>query len=417
MKVSRILHTVHKSTFGDVLPKNTLQGVNLKLKKPAGFDILETKFPRQLNELNTFFQDELSNNETKTFTKDQVMQLIEKYITHGIINEKNKKMTPVQRKLLMTAYAKAGKSLPPGATMNVGKAGRMKLGLLMKRNWPFLNFVSKSNGLKISDGDEVETWNFDGDEFEEEGEEEEKPSGEISDSGYAVKNTSLNGGNFNSMLKNLNKVHQTQMIHVLPSMTEFRAAPTIKNVEIGEEEVKNLEHFLHDAKHKLDEREENLFKAETNLELTTNMIQRHPKSFAHGNFFDPICIPTTLIGLNEKLLTRINTKQVSLVKTDDLSVMRLQLNEANELVENDILEWSGEIENVYAIFQKLKQPHLFQSQFLKLVKLGWIPVTSAHNEIIFVRDKKQHQLIWIKRGTFVGIMGFLVVFGLSGINV
>lgn len=410
MKYAQILYKASKGTFGEVLGKKSGRNAISNFQKPPGFDILETKFANELNELNKFFQDELRNRQSKSLSTEAVKNLMEKYVTDGMPHRESKQLTLAQRKLLAAAYAKANKPLPKKSSV-VNSVDRAKLGLLINRNWPYLKYISETNGVKLVD-EEQSSWIVDGDEI---GDVEEQA--EIAQHKSEPKpETSM--GNFTSLLKSLNKVHQTQIVHVLPTMTQFQASPTIRNVEIGEEEVKDIEHFLHQAKRTLDSREQDLFKAKINYELTTNMIQKHPKTFAHGNFFDPVCIPGTLVDLDEKQIAKIITKQSNLKKnSDNLEVMRVYLTEFGRIqVDTNIDTWDGNISNIYQIFRTLEKPHMFQSQLNKFLKTGWIPVTSNSTDMILVRDKREHHRVLIKRGTLVGIMGFFFAIGVLGIN-
>ncbi|TID29681.1 hypothetical protein CANINC_001801 [Pichia inconspicua] len=406
MKITQIIRKATKGTFGEVLQNQPLRYSLLNHKKPAGFDILETKFTNELKELNKFFRNEIRNGHSNIVSIEEVKKLMEKYVSEGLPLAGAKQLTPNQRKLIATAYAKAGK-LQPIRKCTVDSADRAKLGLLINRNWPFLKYISETNGAKLIQ-DNNSTWTVDSDEIDSDKCPPSNPKLQLD----------VANGNFKAMLKNLNKVHQTQMIHVLPKMTQFQASPTIKNVKIGEEEIKDIEHFLHNAKHTLDSREQDLFKAKINYELTSSMIQKHPKTFALGNFFNPVCIPGSLIEINEKQISKINTKQLSLKKgMNKVEQMRLYLNGKGEVTtEFNTAPWCGKISNIYQIIGNLKKPQLFQSQMNKFVRSGWTPVKSTSNEIIFVRDKKEHQLILIKRGTLVGLFGFILAIGVFGIN-
>lgn len=435
--------TASQKTFGEVLSKNEIKNLRHAKSKPPGYDILESKFKDQIGELRQFLTEESKRQNSRFESKDDVINLIDKYVQYGTNTGDNsgnskkkqsvldKKLGIVQRKMIMAAYAKAGKK-KGGNVKEIKDLGnkhgdRLKLALLMKRNWLLLEYVAKESGIEISKQGSEESW-----DFEEESESSEND--QIQSTNGGQHNMTLPGlkqdvidesSDFNSFLKKLNKVHQTAAVHVLPRMTEFAAHPTIShihsNVDIADSEVKGIQDFLQDAKQLSESRDDLLFKAKTNYEWSRTLLSEEPRTLENHNFFTPVCVPNTLIPIHEYGLKKTIDAQEELKKSlsdlqlEKLDVLKIYADGSSGVLTNDNLTyWQGNVENLYTILSQLQHPKNFKSNLLKNLRMGWIPVSSEEREIVMVRDNWKYRLGIVKKGAILGTMGIFVTLGVVG---
>lgn len=450
MKCNRLvlqnLTSTSQKTFGEVLSNKSTPSRNLKQVKqrPPGYDILESKFSSQIGELRQFLRKASQSENTHFGSKDDVMKLIDNYATFGIdlggdskdSKKKaviDKQLSVVQRKMIMAAYAKAGKKKggdvrmvkKPGTT----QADRVKLALLMRRNWPLLEYVARESGVEILKQEHQESWVFE-DELEDP-EMDEIPKG--SKDGEKNDPTSPRQGSndgytgFNSLLKKLNKVHQTKAIHVLPQMTTFEAHPTISHtnthVEIPDSEVQGLQDFLQNAKQVSEDRNELLFRAKVNYEWSKNLLSEEPRTIENHNFFTPVCVPKTLIPIHEyglqKTIEAQEEMKQGLLKLDaeKIDILKIYADGSSGTLANDnFTYWQGDIENLYTILSRLQHPKNFKTNLLKYLKIGWVPVSSEEREIMMVRDNSQYRYNIIKRGIVIGVAGVCVMLSVIGVS-
>ncbi|ODQ48889.1 hypothetical protein PICMEDRAFT_14412 [Pichia membranifaciens NRRL Y-2026] len=450
MKCTRLalqnLNSMSQKTFGEVMSNKSSSGESFKelTPRPLGYDILESKFNSQVGELKQFLKNESQLENTQFGSKDDVIKLMDKYATFGFDcgeNSKeskkneviNKQLSLVQRKMIMAAYAKAGKNKGGDVRMvkksGTAQADRVKLALLMKRNWPLLEYVAKESGIEISKQEGQESWGF----------EEELKEAEIHDiseeSNNEKKNVptyrkqgSIDGHTgFNLLLRKINKVHQTKAIHVLPQMTAFEAHPTISHlnshVDIPDSEVKGLQEFLQNAKQVSEDRNELLFKAKINYEWSKNLLSEEPRTIENHNFFTPVCVPKTLIPIHEyglqKTIEAQEEMKQGLLKLDaeKFDILKIYADGSSGTLANDnFTYWQGDIENLYTILSRLQHPKNFKTNLLKYLKIGWVPVSSEEREIMMVRDNSQYRYNIIKRGIVIGVAGVCVMLSVIGVS-
>lgn len=415
---------VSQKTFGELLQSSkTSTHQNLKLNKPPGYDILETKFNNQLFELGNFFQKEAKKNQYAV-SKDQLLLLLDKYVSPNSSLTNSKKFNNTQKKMLMQAYAKAGKKINLKSNNNNNNgadlSNRIKLTLLLKRNWPFLSYLVKQKGIEIKDEEESnEDWGFE--EELEENEKKDSNTGRHSlNKNEGKNNDKETDTDFNSFLKKLNKVHQTPSLNVLPTMTAFEANPIISSIEIKDSEVKEFQAFLDDAKKQSVNRDELLFKAETNMEWSSNLLRNQPR-LENKTFFLPICIPKTLIPIEQNDLNLVDKRQLDLKKlmknnefnVNKYDIMKIYFDGTSTILNNNNNNyWSGSIENFYTILSRLQHPDKFKKQLHKYLKLGWTPVSSDEKDILVVRNRRYHIITIIKRSSIISLIGLVLGYGI-----
>lgn len=417
---------ISQKTFGDVLQNSkSSTSKNLKIDKPPGYDILETKFNNQLIQIGDFLRNETEKNQF-TVSKDQLFLLIDKYVNPnlGLIN--SKKFNNTQKKMLMQAYAKAGKKINLKSKNGNNEINdRMKLALLMKRNWPFLSYFVKERGIDINDDEENnEDWGFK-DELKE-NEKEDNNNGRHSSNKKIIIRKDINkeiDSDFNTFLKKLNKVHQTPSLNVLPTMTTFEANPLISSIEIKDSEVKEFQEFLNDAQKQSINRNELLFKAKTNMEWSSNLLKNLPR-LENKTFFLPICIPKTLIFIQQNDLNLVNERQLNLKKllkdnefnVDKYDIMKIYVDGTSTILNNSNNNyWSGSIENLYTILSGLQHPDKFRKQLHKYLKLGWTPVSSDEKDILVVRNHQHYIQKIIKCSSIISLIGLFLGYGIFSI--
>lgn len=411
-------------TFGEILEsdtKSTLQKTHLK--PPPGYEILESKFHNEINDFGKYLTSQLNDEGiTKTQTKDEVLKIFDNFMngykTNNNHSKTSKSLTAAQRKMLMAAYAKAGWKLNEETNKN-SKLNKTKLSLVIKRNWNILEFIVKSNGVEIDENKNTESWGFE-DELSEEISTNETKNNFVEDTKPRHQLIDHSKADFNSFLKNLNKVHQTRATHVLPRMTTFKPQPTIisLDVNIPDNEVKDFETFLNNAKRSSDSMDEDLFKAKNNYEITKNVISKYHRSFENLNFFTPVCIPGTLLdienfGIELTMQFQHNFKnRLELKDIEKFEIMKIYVDGKSSILTNENkIYWDGTISNIYQIMHNLKDPISFKSRFQKCLKNSWIPVGSEEREIIMVRDPKQHKKLYIKRSLIIGGISTILAFG------
>ena len=419
-------------TFGDILASSTGKTsaqahaqVLAPTHIPRGYDILQSKFPQELSELRELFTKEAEKGTVVT-CKEEVFKLLDIYVD-GIdggngCGKKSTSLTSTQKKLLLAAYAKANRRPVSNGEM---MKRRSKVGVLMRRNWPLLEYVAEISGMKKIDVSgnihEDAGWGF-----AEELEEIEREKSD--DATHTLKDETGDGG-FNSMLRTLKKVHTTPMVHVLPKMTAFEAKPTIKRGRIGESgtindlDVENFQNFLQSAKNASDDRDEMMFRAKTNYEWTTNLLAREPRTLEGKNFFTPICIPGTNIHTHDFAVKTVNYMQEGLKKqlheceADQYSIVKIYADGSSGVLNNDgCVYWDGSVSNIFQLAQTLKQPELFKSRLRRYLENGWVPVAAEERELVMVHNKKGVWTTLWKRGLVVGITGMLSLSAIIGIG-
>lgn len=428
------IRNLSTKTFGEILqnqtkvPPKVAKNGDIGDHKPLGYDVLESKFPTELKQFGSFLQREVRGG-NKEQTKEDVAVLLEKYMNFGIAsstNSKPKKLTPVQKKMLMAAYSKAGKKpVTKTAEQSNDKIQKMKLGLIMKRNQAFLEYIAKSNGIVLKEDSTGANWTvenpLDEDLVEKDEEKFPETTNNVSKEEKERKRD-VSKSDFNSLLRNLNKVHRTPAIHVLPHMTEFESHPTISRILAPtESEVRNIENFLKDAKKTGDQRDQLLFRAKTNYELSSTMIQRRPKMLENGNFFNPVCIPGTSVPLNEKMMMKTHRLQEQLKRElndlQDFEVMKIYSDGVSGVLQNDgNAYWDGQIKSFYDIFFNVHDAQKFIRKYSHYLKYNWTPVVSDEKEIILVRNRKERRKVIFKRGVILFAVSLSVGLGAIGIT-
>lgn len=426
MRVSIIQFT--QVTFGEIL----------KNPKPPGYDILKNKFNKQLQELEQFFKYESKRkNLNHVESKDELILILDKF-TNNKSQLLNKNFNNTQKKILLQAYAKAGKKINihnkkkneeqkqeiyDDNGSNLGD--RMKLVLLMKRNWPLLEFVAKENGIEVRGNTaEEENWGF-SDELEENEREDNKNlnNNKFNTARQSIRKEITESSDFNSFLRKLNKVHKTPGMHVLPTMTSFEAHPTISTIEIKDSEVKEFQKFLNIEKNKSKTRDELLFKAMNNYEWSSNLLSNQPRTLENKTFFTPVCVPGTNIIIQEFNLQLINDKQNLLkqqmhkVSIDKFDVMKIYADGSSGVLNNNNKAyWSGNIDNMYTLLNKLQHPTKFRKKLHKMIKTGWIPVSCEEREIVMVRNHNDFITSVIKNSSLFGILSVFIGLGVLSIT-
>lgn len=414
-----VLNTAVRQTFGDLLHpiKPTPKPKSIE-HTPPGYDLLHNKFNNELNDMKRFFKSTHKDNDD-ILTKDQVLSLLEKYITLG--NNANvkigKKLNANQRKLLLAAYTKANKKpLSVGNINGVNEVQRMKVGVLMKRNWSMLKYVVNESGIKTdvdfekSNEEEIEV-------KEVEKVTEVKGIKEVD----KVKEKNNKSEDFLSMLKDLKKVHQTPVIHVLPSMTKFEYDPMIRyhkvQSNITQSEIEQFEEILQELKTESDNRDENLFKASNNYEWSKNMMFKIPKTLESKTFFTPICVPNTLININNLQIDLVNSLQDKLrndlqfFDIDHFKILKIYADGSSGILTNDkSVYWNGNIMNLYELISNLKDATKFQKRFNQSLNGGWIPVHADEREIVSVLNPRDYIRSRLYRISTIGISA---IFGAS----
>lgn len=450
-----------KTTFGEVLAKS----VHNTTIPPPGYDILEHKFNKQLISLRTFFKEE-SKTKSHFVNKDELVSLVDKYVNHvnnvnNVSSNKNaslnKHMNKTQRKMIVAAYAKAGRVNPrAGSTINSLKNNvvggdsikeeyneRKKLALLMKRNWPLLEYIAKEGGIEMrrndDDSEGFESWGFEEELEENERNDNEKINNNDNARHHHGEKLDLNNTNstgFNSFLRQLNKVHQTPGMKVLPKMTSFQAHPTISsvNVEMPDSEVNDFQNYLQHAKGISENRNELLFKAQINYEWSKNMMSQDPRVLENKTFFTPVCIPHTLIPIDDGSLAKLINVQDNLrsevknfigdpddsgkLNIEDFQVLKVYADGSSAILRNENqIYWDGKtIENIYKIMARLHEPYNFEKKLQKYIKSGWVPVYSDQREIVVVRNRENHVATVVKKLAVVAVTGVCVAFGVFSIT-
>lgn len=423
----RGLHQIKHSseTIGHVLDKfannprpSTLEPIKYPIAAatappPPGYNILRSKYSSEMDALVKFVQ--AKGNEIKShISKSEAMDILEEYISGSSkINKIHSNLTPKQRQLLKIAAAKANKGI-----RKEDYAIRGIIGLYMKRNWLVWNYTLSNNGIHVAEDTET-GYNFSiidseedfGDSNWEEGSENEnerevrkdKEAGVKQKNEAAAAYAGHNDGGYVSMLKRLGKVHRSSIVHVLPQMTMLQAHPTINHAILEEKDIDRLQNFLTSANETSKYREELVFRAKTNYELTKSMMDGE-NTLIRGDFFYPECIPGTQIHLNDILFRRCIALQDSLrVKDPMFAVMVYQDGSSSVLDNADGVVWDGEIENVFTMFPKLKSPQSFQKNFVRFVSRGWIPVLAREKEIVMVKSKQEYYRQIIKKLAIGGL--------------